>query len=223
MSEVVLVVVAHADDEALGCGGTMAKYALEGSKVHVVFLTNGVSARLESSQTDVDFRHQASKKAAQVLGVNTVTQLNFPDNATDTIPILDIIKKIEMIGEKLKPTIVLTHHKHDLNIDHQQCHKAVLTAFRPMPSKEVHTILAFEVASSTEWNFDSRNMFAPNVYFDISSTYAKKIKALEIYSKEMRPFPHARSIDAIQAKACVNGTTIGVKQAEAFQLVWSIK
>ena len=37
----VLVFVAHQDDETIGCGATLKKWSLQGSKVKVVFMTNG--------------------------------------------------------------------------------------------------------------------------------------------------------------------------------------
>ncbi len=42
---IILIVAAHADDEALGCSGTIAKHVASGDKVHVLFMTDGVSAR----------------------------------------------------------------------------------------------------------------------------------------------------------------------------------
>ena len=36
----ILVFAPHADDEVLGCGGTIAKYAEEGAEVYVCIITN---------------------------------------------------------------------------------------------------------------------------------------------------------------------------------------
>ena len=45
MTKRILVVAAHPDDEVLGCGATLAKHSMDGDEVHILFLTDGVSAR----------------------------------------------------------------------------------------------------------------------------------------------------------------------------------
>lgn len=41
----ILVIAAHPDDEVLGCGGTIARYAAEGHDVHIAILGEGISSR----------------------------------------------------------------------------------------------------------------------------------------------------------------------------------
>ena len=41
MNSTVLIFAAHQDDETIGCGGTMAKWACEGKDVQVCFMTDG--------------------------------------------------------------------------------------------------------------------------------------------------------------------------------------
>lgn len=52
MKESTMVIAAHADDEALGCGGTMARLAEEGAQIVVVFMADGVFSRKKSSRVD---------------------------------------------------------------------------------------------------------------------------------------------------------------------------
>ena len=215
----IIVVAAHPDDEALGCGGTIAAEAREGAEVTVVFMTNGVGARHTREQdSQVSRRLAASRAACEILGVSRVEQLDFPDNRLDRVPLLDIVQAIEPIISDTTPSVVLTHYAYDLNVDHRVCHQAVLTACRPQAGHSVKTILSFEVASSTEWAFSSRG-FQPNYFVDISSSLETKLRALDAYSEEMRAAPHPRSPGGIEALARWRGATVGCHEAEAFSVV----
>lgn len=211
--------MAHSDDEALGCGGTIAAQVEQGAEVTVMFLTNGVGARNPGS-TDPAAMHraEAAQKACDILGVKNIVQGDFPDNRLDSLPLLDIVQSIEPVIEDLQPSVILTHLAEDLNVDHRVCHQAVLTACRPQPGHPVHKILGFEVPSSTEWAF-SVATFAPNCFIDISAQLDKKLKALEAYHEEMRPAPHPRSAISIEALARWRGASAGCSAAEAFSLV----
>ncbi len=80
-------------------------------------------------------------------------------------------------------------------------------------------LLFFEVASSTEWQPPgSASPFTPNWYTDISKTLERKLEALNIYASEMRDWPHARSVKAVEHLARWRGSNIGVPAAEAFML-----
>lgn len=218
----ILVVAAHADDEALGCGGTIAAEAEKGSDVTVMFLTNGVGARnVEPSDPAIARRAEASRRSGNILGVKGIVQQNFPDNRLDSVPLLDVVKSIESVVAEFQPSVILTHFSGDLNVDHRICHTAVVTATRPQPGHCVSTILAFEVASSTEWAFSPAG-FAANYFVDISRQLEKKLKALDAYHEEMRANPHPRSAGSIEALARWRGSTVGCAAAEAFSVVRAI-
>lgn len=221
MTERILVVAAHPDDEALGCGGTIARHGAEGDSVTVAFLTDGVGARNEATggSTDSHARCAAAAKAADVLGVEPPVFLNFPDNRLDTVTLLDIVQAIEGVVRKIRPSRIYTHHSGDLNVDHRLCHQAVITATRPMPGRSVRAIYGFEVPSSTEWMFGSRCPFQPNRFVDVSAFVTAKLAALQCYEDEMRPFPHPRSARAVEALAVWRGATAGLDAAEAFTVI----
>jgi LmbE family N-acetylglucosaminyl deacetylase len=65
--------------------------------------------------------------------------------------------------------------------------------------------------------------FRPNTFVDISRTLQAKIDALCCYQSEIRPFPHPRSPEAIEAIARRWGSVAGLPAAEAFQLIRAIR
>lgn len=221
MTEVIAVIAAHPDDEVLGCGGTIASHIKNGDQVHVLILAEGLTSRTDSRNTETlselaDSAHASNK----ILGTTSLELERFPDNRMDSLDRLEIIKRVEVFIQKYKPTKIYTHHAGDVNIDHRLTHDAVVTASRPMPNQHiVSTLLFFETASSTEWQTSgSASPFLPNWYVDITSTLDTKLKALNAYESEMREWPHARSIKALEHLARWRGANIGVQAAEAFML-----
>ncbi|TVL51520.1 GlcNAc-PI de-N-acetylase [Shewanella algae] len=213
----VLVVVAHSDDEVLGCGGTIAKHVANGDRVSVCFMTDGVSSR-EVNCRESKRREVASKLALEELGVNKVYQNDLPDNRMDELPLLEIIKPIEKIISIEQPTIIYTHFAYDLNVDHRLVHQAVITACRPQSWSSVKKILSFEVLSSTEWNPSGAKKFNPQYVVNVSDFFEKKMIALKCYEEEMRNFPHSRSYECVEALAVLRGATHGYTHAESFQV-----
>jgi len=213
-----MIIAAHPDDEVLGCGGTMARHSNEGDTVYTVFMADGVTSRGRQLKNDVlQVRNKAATEVSILLGSQLPLFFGFPDNKMDTIAFLDIVQTLEPVIQRIQPSIVYTHHGGDLNIDHQITHRAVMTACRPIPGQCVKEIYCFEVLSSTEWSSSSvGNTFIPKRFVDISSSYGKKISALEIYGEEIHRFPHSRSKEAIKALAELRGSSMGIKAAEGF-------
>lgn len=222
MSKTILIVAAHADDEAIGCSGTIARHVAEGDNVHLLFMTDGVGSR-EVVADEASERLSAAEQAAKILGVSSVTHLNFPDNSMDALPLLDIVKEVEVKITEISPEIIYTHHIGDLNVDHQIAHKVVMTACRPQPGFCVKTIYAFEVLSSTEWQTPSLNAFMPNVFVDITDYLPIKMQVISVYEEEMRQVPHSRSPQHVELLAQHRGYSVGLHAAEAFMLVREIK
>lgn len=227
MSDAVAVIAAHPDDEVLGCGGTVARLAQQGRAVHILLLADGETSRLPDEAAAhaglVSARNAAADAACRVLRCRSVQMLGLPDNRLDGLELLDVVKHIEAFVDRHRPSTVFTHHSGDVNVDHRVVHDAVITACRPQPGHPVRELLLFEVPSSTEWRpGGSAAAFHPNWFVDISLTLSDKIRALEAYASELRPFPHPRSVQAVEALAQWRGATMGAAAAEAFVLARKI-
>jgi len=219
MTERVLVVAAHPDDEVLGCGGTMATLAARGAAITVAFLADGVTARGAIDQTALGARHAAARSACEILGAGEPLFGDFPDNRMDTLPRLEVIQFVEALVREHAPDTLITHHTGDVNIDHRRVHEAVVTACRPQQGHPVRTLLFFEVPSSTEWQTPGSGApFLPNWFCDISEHLKAKLTALEAYAQELRLWPHPRSRQAVEHLAHWRGACVGCDAAEAFML-----
>ena len=224
------MVVAHPDDEILGCGGTIANYTRLGNSVNIIFLTSGITSRFPIGDSGamsklVEIRKHAIL-ANKVLGVSeeNLHFFGFEDQALDTIPISRIIDQIRNVIIDMDVQMVLTHHWGDYNKDHRIAYEATLYATRCSPLEtSPGELLTFEVLSSTERSFGSLGPFIPNTYIDISGTINLKISAMSEYKSELHDFPHPRSLIGIQNLASLRGSEVGLTNVEAFHLVRAIR
>lgn len=225
----VLVVAAHPDDEILGVGGTVARHVAKGDIVYALILGEGQTSRgrhrEDIDRNIVEELHKNTLESAKAVGYQEVFFADFPDNRFDHVDLLDIVKEIEQIIERLHPQILYTHYSGDLNIDHQYTARAVLTASRPIGAYCVEEIYAFETLSSSEWNFDYsvQSAFCPNVFIDITDYYYLKEQAMNCYVSELCNFPHPRSLVGMDSLSKTRGMTAGMERAEAFMLVRSVR
>lgn len=224
-NQTLLVVAAHPDDEVLGCAGTVARAVKSGWSVFNIILGEGATSRVSKTSQDdsqdvanqLAHLKQSARSASQILGVKDVFFCDFPDNRFDTVPLLMIIQQLEAVIQKINPQMIFTHSIHDLNIDHQRTHQAVLTATRPLVGQGVSEIYAFETLSATEWNYPVQ--FSPDTFVDIEKTLDLKLSALSAYASEMRDFPHPRSLLGIQKNAELWGMKTGMCAVEAFETI----
>jgi LmbE family N-acetylglucosaminyl deacetylase len=212
----VLVVAAHPDDDILGAGGYIARLAAAGARVEVLLLSDGVTSR-EIQPQDVLQRQASARSALTALGVHEPHLHHFPDNAMDSIPLLDIAKVVTASVESIEPDTLITHSLADLNIDHRITAEASLIAARPQPGSPVRRLLQFEVPSATGWRPSART-FDPRFFVDVSAFVEAKMSALRCYDQEMRPWPHARSYESVDALLRWRGASVGVEAAEAFEV-----
>ncbi|MFN5372676.1 MAG: PIG-L deacetylase family protein [Bacteroidia bacterium] len=226
----ILLVAAHPDDELLGCGATMKRLIDEfNCQIRVIILGEGITSRSDERDPEkwakhLEIHRANIKKAQEAIGYQSAGIYNFADNRFDSVDLLDLVKVIEKEKTDFDPEIIFTHHGGDTNIDHRRTFEAVVTAIRPMSHEKVQTLICFETPSSTEWQaFNYPNPFLPNLFMSISENNLNaKIKGMESYEFEKRPYPHPRSPEALKIQAQRWGVAIGKPLAEAFMLIRSI-
>jgi|APSaa5957512535_1039671.scaffolds.fasta_scaffold18799_2 LmbE family N-acetylglucosaminyl deacetylase len=219
----IMVVVAHPDDETLGCGGTIIKAREAGARVAVLFLGEGVSARFTPNEYETEafkeqttIRQNGAKNALKILGIDN---LEFGDRLCtqfDTYPLLDFVKTIERHIAVFKPNIIFTHGESEVNIDHKITHKAVEVACRPIG--EVNKIAVYSIEIICSGSFKFNDVFKPNVYVDVEQYWNQKMKAWRCYAGESREFPFPRSEEGLKVLANYRGIQSGTKLAEGFKL-----
>ncbi|MCD4729545.1 MAG: PIG-L family deacetylase [Bacteroidales bacterium] len=212
-----MVIAPHLDDEVLGCGGVIAKHVEIGHSIHVCFIAHRVyNHQYDEKKMAIEKEH--AKKASHILGYDDMIYLDLPDERLDSC-IQDIIIPLEECFENIQPDIVFSPFFQDNNQDHRAVARAVQVVLRPASTRSVKKWMMYETPSSTEQSPNIGLSFNPTVYYDIESTLAVKLKALNCYETEMRKFPHPRSSEGIKALAMKRGMEAGLCFAESFILV----
>lgn len=114
----LLAVLAHPDDESLGFGGTLARYASAGADVFLLTATRGEGGRFRGHRPD-DARHpgpaalgeirEAELRAAgSMLGLRDVAVLGYPDAHLDRTPPRQAIDRIARHVRRVRPDVVVT-------------------------------------------------------------------------------------------------------------------
>lgn len=221
MTKNILVLAPHPDDEVLGCGATMAKYASAGHKVFVLVATRG-SKKLYADDRIENVRNEALR-AHKVLGVTETFFLDFPAPELDTVPLADISREIARILSENKIHTLYLPHRGDIHNDHRVVFNAGLVASRPVGDYSVKEIYAYETLSETEWAAPfGDDAFIPTCFINVEDALEAKLQAMQCFKSQLKKFPNSRSLEAIDALAKFRGATVGFKAAEAFVTVRKI-
>ena len=218
-----LIVVAHPDDEVLGCGASIYKWTRNGDSVDVCIMSAEAKARAfrpEDNELEDD-----THKALAYIGVGKEYEGTFPNIEMNTVPHLKLVQHIESAIKESEPDIIITHHPADTNNDHLQtsmaCQEAIRLFQRRPEVKPIQEFWYMEVPSCTEWKINNAmQTFNPNCFVEVGKEGVDaKIKALGMYRGVMRPYPHPRSAEYISGLAAVRGSQWGVMYAEGFEVV----
>ena len=203
----ILVAVAHPDDEAIACGGTIARAAALGCQCRVLLPFRRCDPR---GRKHWQALIGAFERSCDTLGAVPVLPAHLIDERraeTDLAEVHDlIVPQVEWADR------VLTHWWGDANQVHRGLSRAVEVATRPFRRRR--DVLLFEVATSTDQVFS--NAFTPNAFVLLKAAHVEaKCAAMEQYSTEFEP---GRLPDDLRLKARVRGAEAGTEYAEAFAM-----
>ena len=221
----VLVIAPHADDEILGCGGTIAKHIERGDSVYVAVMTNAsIGAPELFNEEQIKEIREEAKQSHIYLGIEDTFFFDFPAPQLEQYPQYKIANAINGLIKQTEAEILYIPHKGDLHLDHGVIYNASLVAARPVPGQFVKTILAYETLSETEWGHPTvEAVFIPTYFHTLTEThFSKKIGAMNFFESQLKPFPNTRSLEAIEHLGKLRGANVGAEYAEAFMLIRDI-
>ncbi|MCC8137124.1 MAG: PIG-L family deacetylase [Clostridiales bacterium] len=214
----ILIIAPHNDDEVLGCGGTIAKYAKDGNEVIVCEVTAG-----DLKDPVVQLQKREAKESHSILGVAQTVFMDLPVVGLREMQTRELNARFLQMVQKISPEIVFIPHKGDMHIDHRMVIEAAMVALRPVSCPQLKAIYAYETLSETEWNTPCvDNAFIPTVYNDITDEIELKLEAMKCHASQLCEYPHPRSLEAIRALAMHRGSTVCVGYAEAFMVIREI-
>ncbi len=179
--ETILVFCAHNDDQIIGAGGTLAKYAKEGKQVIVYIFSFGESSHPHYEKKEIIKRRvRELRNADETLKISKSFFLGLKEG--DFFNDFTKKKRKEVIVRAIKennPTKIFTHSADDPHKDHQAVNSIVVFI-----AKEVMysgPIFTFDV-----WNpFNLRNRNLPKLIVDIKETLQLKAKAFTCHKSQI--------------------------------------
>jgi len=218
----IMVIVAHQDDETIGCGGTLHKWASLGSNVDITFVTDGKTGidqrDLFDSNSIKSVRMQEAAKASEILiGVNNIYTMG-EECQQVSYDSQQIFHKIISRIRKCKPSIILTHSPQDKHRDHIAISRLVIEAAWKA-NENIHSELGPMHRVDDVWGIEILDLHdSPDFVVELSDKdYRAKVDAMDVYlSQEQVVSGIGRSIEGL---AMVRGYEIGCDYGEAFKRI----
>jgi LmbE family N-acetylglucosaminyl deacetylase len=204
----VLVVIAHPDDEVLGCGGTIVKLAEAGHDVRVLLATRRCDPhgrRCWTRALDAFERSCRCLGATPLIGEPLVDETCAEPNVHDLHDVL--------VDHVSGADIVFTHWPGDVNQVHRGVARAVEIATRPFRRRR--DVFLFEVPTSTDQAFVRG--FSPNAHVLLDDAHCeRKLEALAHYDFDGFGLDYGRRPEDLRRQSEARGAEAGAAYAEAF-------
>jgi len=222
----VLVVAPHADDESLGCGGLLAKLAGRDCNVHIIYMAvDGFHHFGLPAETTFHQRVEEIEKVTKLLGATYEIAYGDQDliEKLDTLPRRELVDRFEEAFNTHRPELLMIPSGIDYDQDHVAVFESAFAAARPIAQIFgkwlMPHVMTYEM---TKLNWASTSPPRPVAYCDISDVMETKLESVRLYESQLRPSPHIRSLESVDALAAIRGKEIGVARAEAYSVLRTI-
>jgi N-acetylglucosamine malate deacetylase 1 len=216
----VLVIGPHADDETLGAGASLLRWKAEGARLHWLNVTQ-ISEETGWSGAAVAQREREVNAVSAAYAFDSVAHLRLPPAQLETQPRRQLVQAISHVVEQHRPELVLLPFCNDAHSDHRIVFEAAHGALKIFRAPSVRHVWMMEIPSETD-HAPPGLVFAPQVFIDVSSTFARKAEILSLYEGELGQHPFPRSLVGVEALARLRGAQAGCLHAEAFMVVRSV-
>lgn len=215
----MVVIAPHPDDETLGAGATIARFAQQGSEVSVLIVSGHLPPLYPQSSFDTTRRE--AEVALEILGVSHYEFLQIPATKVNELPVAELNGRISAFVRGKNPDVVLLPFP-DRHIDHRIVFDAAVVSCRPVHASAPRLVLAYETLSETHWNVPGiEPAFGPEFFVDTTDYMDVKRRALDCYASQIADSP-SRSVEACMALAKFRGSQNGCSYAEAYKVIRAV-
>lgn len=215
-----IVIAPHADDEMLGCGGTLLRRRDEGGIIGWLLMTVPTET-CGWTREQIEKRQQEIATVRDQLGIEHTHcyQLHHPASSLDQQPLSQLVQEIDKVFQEFRPNEILVPHPGDIHSDHRVTFQAAISNSKWFRHPCINKIMAYETISETDASLNQLDCFQPTVFYEITTQLEEKLELAQVYASEIGGFPFPRSTEALAALAKVRGAQSGFLAAEAFQLL----
>jgi len=204
----VLCILPHPDDGEIGGGGTIAKLKSLGSRVTYLMVTEGgAGIKGKSREETAKIRKKEQENAAELLGVDQIIWLNYPDGGRYDIN--DVRNDLKKNIENIEPDLILT-----------------VDPFLPYETHQDHKICGLAAAQAASNSLNPKALIAffftayPNQYVSVDDFWEKKMEAIKIHKSQITKEFLLIIQQYFGLKANVYGEKIGCNYAENFKVLF---
>jgi N-acetylglucosamine malate deacetylase 1 len=185
--ENVLILAPHPDDEIIGCGGSIIKHRKKGSRIFVIYLTDG-----RESNQNIDhmvlskIRREEAKAGLRIMGCSEYLFMDYPDRRLCEY-INECAKELSIVINDFKPDSIFVPNFLDAHFDHSAAAKILAKAIKKNQSM------------SKCYSYEVWTPIVPNTIVDITDVMTTKMDALREHKSQLSQNDYIQKVEGLNS------------------------